>query len=129
MRYIAYKRFKDKAICGRVNIPAMTVCEEIDGIITYNNKPLCVVTSENAHKFFVVNEDDFGMERGALTQRILKRLSRNSKDYDALWDKVWDDALCGRYRRREHNAHWLWNHAFYNAEIGNLKYIANLIGA
>ena len=49
--------------------------------------------------------------------------------YTKLWDKVWADEVCKAYRRQGDADHWLWNHAFYNADIGTLNYIADLIGA
>lgn len=33
MKYVVHRRFKDKAICGEVNLPAMTMCEEANGYI------------------------------------------------------------------------------------------------
>lgn len=129
MNYIAHRRFNGRAICGKVNIPAMTVCEEINGIITLNGNSLCWVISENAHQFFAVNNDGLGMERGSLTQRILKKLSLRDKEYDSRWDKVWGDKICLGYKRPEYEDHWIWSHAFYGADVETLKYIANLIKA
>ena len=57
MRYIVYKRFKEKALCGEINIPALTECDEHNGIIFLKDKPLCFTTSENAHNHFVINDD------------------------------------------------------------------------
>lgn len=37
--------------------------------------------------------------------------------------------LCQKYKKAGHEDYWLWNHDFYNADIEDLKYIANLIGA
>lgn len=51
MKYITHRRFKDQAIFGHVNIPAMTECEERNGMIFYKGKPICVITSENAHLY------------------------------------------------------------------------------
>lgn len=126
-KYICHKRFKAKALCGSVNLPAMTECEEINGIIFHNDNPICAVTSENAHQYFARNDDGNGMERGRLTQVILKTLSKRDSNYQARWDKVWDDQLCRKYKRKEHTDYWLWNHFFYNAEISDLRYIAALV--
>ena len=57
MKYVVHRRFKDKAICGEVNLPAMTMCEEANGYIFHGDKLLCVVTSENAHQFFARDDD------------------------------------------------------------------------
>lgn len=129
MKYITHRRFKDIAICGDVNLPAMTICDEINGIIIYDDKPLCSITSENAYRYFAKNEDGHGMIRGKLTQRIIKKLTSRDKDSDIRWGKIWNDAVCARFKMREHKDHWLWNHEFYNAEIDKLEYIANLIDA
>lgn len=51
MQYIVHRRLKDTAICGGINIPATTICEEICGVIYYNGLPVCYTTSENAHQF------------------------------------------------------------------------------
>ena len=64
MKYVVHRRFKDKAICGEVNLPAMTMCEEANGYIFHGDKLLCVVTSENAHQFFARDDDGAGMLRG-----------------------------------------------------------------
>lgn len=127
MRYITHKRFKQLAICGNVNIPAASECEEKDQIIYHNNRPLCAVTSENAHTFFAINEDGQGLIRGKFVRDIVSLLQKKDEQYQERWDKVWDDELCQKYKRKEHPDHWLWNHDFYNASIGDLAYIWNLI--
>lgn len=76
MKYVVHRRFKDKAICGEVNLPAMTMCEEANGYIFHGDKLLCVVTSENAHQFFARDDDGAGMLRGKLTQAIQKTLAK-----------------------------------------------------
>ena len=127
MQYITHKRFKDKAICGDVNIPALTICEEHNGMIYYNNKPLCLITSENAHLHFSINEDNNGIRRGELTNKINTILRRKDSQHQDRWDRIWEDPLCQKYKRPEHQDHWLWNHEFYNANINDLEYILNLI--
>lgn len=72
MQYIVHRRLKDTAICGGVNIPVTTICEEICGVIYYNGLPVCYTTSENAHQFFARNDDECGLRRGKLTQTIQK---------------------------------------------------------
>lgn len=129
MEYIVHKRFKSQAICGYVNLPATTECENVDGIIMYHDKPICTATSENAHQYFARNDDSNGMERGSLTQRIIRRLSRKDDKHQERWDKIWDDAVCQKYRNKMHEDYWLWNHAFYKADIEDLRYITKLIDA
>lgn len=128
MKYIVHKRFKEKALCGDVNLPAMTVCECDENVIWYKDNAICFVKSENAHQFFAINEDGMGMERGKLTQAIQKILAKRDKYYQKRWDKVWEDNLCQRYKRKEHDDYWIWNHDFFNANIFDLEYIASLVG-
>ena len=128
MKYIVYRRFKGKAICGDVNLPAMTVCEENNGYIFYDGKMICVATSENAHQFFARDDDGAGMLRGKLTQAIQKTLAKRDANYQSRWDKVWDAPICQPYKRIEDDNFWLWNHAFFNANIDTLQHIARLIG-
>lgn len=129
MKYIVHKRFRDKAICGDVNLPAMTVCECDGAIIRHNGNDICFVRSENAYQFFAIDEDGMGMERGRLTQAIQKTLAKRDNDYQKRWDKVWDDEICQSYKREDYDDYWLWNHAFFNADIDVLRHIANLVGA
>lgn len=129
MKYVVHRRFKVNAICGSINLPAMTECECEDGLITYNNTAICYATSENAHQFFAVNEDGMGMERGRLTQSIQKALAKRDGSYQERWDKVWKDSVCEEYRRKDYEDFWLWDHDFFNADIDVLRYIANLVGA
>lgn len=123
MEYIVYKRFKQTAICGEVNIPAKSVCELIGPYICFERKPLCIVTSENAHNYFMRNDDGNGLLRGYLIEKIKKVLQNNQEK----WNIVWNDHACIKYKRVEHSEHWLWNHDFYNADINDLKYIFKII--
>jgi hypothetical protein len=129
MKFIVHKRFKGKAICGEVNIPAMTEVEELPSkLIVLDGKPLCYSTSQSGHEHFCRNNDDCGLKRGKLTSEIQKKLAHRDDDYQKRWDKIWDDSLCQKYKRPEHVDHWLWNHDFFNADITDLKYIAKLVG-
>jgi len=127
MEYIVHRRFKKKALCGNVNLPKFTKCELINNVIFHDGLPICALKSENAHKYFAVNEDGSGIERGELTYYIQTRLSKRDKNHDLRWNKIWNDKLCQRYKRIEHEDHWLWNHDFFEAPISDLQYIANLI--
>ena len=52
MIYVCYKRFKGRAICGDANIPHGTIVPEQDGMLYWQDKPLCLITSENAWEHF-----------------------------------------------------------------------------
>lgn len=85
MRYIVTKRFKKKAICGAVNLPYGTVCEEVDGYLTEGGRRLCANTSQNAYDYFSRDDDDHGAERGQLVRDIREKLERRDAGYQDLW--------------------------------------------
>lgn len=125
-RYIARERAKLEAICGHVNIPYGTALINQGGFLIWNGKQICGVNSQNAFDFFSQDDDGRGRERGALVSAILTRLGRRDKNHQARWDKIWADSLCQKYRRPEHEDHWLWNSSFYNAPIEDLNHILAL---
>lgn len=127
MQYITYKRFKDMSLSGEVNIPAFSLCEEKDDIIYYEDRPICYVKSENAHRFFTNNDDGQGVERGKLIKRIINKLAKKDSEYQNRWDKIWLDEKCQKYKKEEYADYWLWNHNFYIADIESLEYILSLI--
>lgn len=129
MKYVVHKRFKAKALCGEVNLPARTACECENGVITHHGNKLCFFTSSNAHQFFASDEDGMGMVRGKLTQAIQKTLGKRDKHHQDRWDKVWDDPVCQAYKRDDDDERWLWNHDFFGADILTLRHIAHLVGA
>lgn len=129
MDYIAIKRAKFHSLSGNVNIPYGTKIDCVDGILSIEGKPLCADHSQNAYEFFARDDDGNGLLRGKLTQAIQKALAKQDKDHQARWDKVWADQICQKYKRSEHTDYWLWNHDFFNAEVADLRHIANLIGA
>lgn len=141
MKYIVYRGFKGRAICGDVDIPAMTVCSTentpvvIDGktmwtmFITVNGEAVCSAFSENAFKYFARDDDGCGLQRGELTRAIIERLCTVDGQYQERWDRVWEDPVCLRYKHPMHPDHWLWSHKFYNAGIEDLEYIAKLVQA
>lgn len=128
MTYIVHRRFKDKAICGNVNLPVNTICETVGDMIVYQGKPLCLKTSYSGVNHFARNDDNQGLLRGKITQSIIKKLSQRDNCYQERWNKIWQDKLCQKFKRVEHADHWLWNSDFYAATIEELHYIMKLIG-
>ena len=130
-RYIAHRRARFDSISGQVNIPYGAVLEVRDGFLYWQGKQLCTTTCQNAFDFFSQDDDGQGRERGALVTAILTRLRPKNKQNNcqARWDKVWENSLCQRYRRPEHEYHWIWSYDFFNAPICDLQQIAALIGA
>lgn len=129
MNYITHKRFKGKAITGEVNLPVFTELRQVENYLVAGDDIICLVTSENAHNYFARNDDENGMERGALTKNIRTRLNKRDDAYQDRWDLVWEDPICLKYKRPEFDDFFLWNHDFYLAPIEDLRYIANLVGA
>lgn len=127
--YLCRKRARFDGISGQVNIPYGTALICQDGFLMHQNKPLCGITSQNAYDFFSQNDDGMGWERGDLVGRILSRLQKRDAGYQARWNKVWEDSRCQKYKRPEHEDHWIWNFDFYNGPVEDLRYIAGLIGA
>lgn len=127
--YLCRKRARFDGISGQVNIPYGTALICQDGFLMHQNKPLCGITSQNAYDFFSQNDDGMGRERGDLVGRILSKLQKRDVWYQARWNKVWEDSRCQKYKRPEHEDHWIWNFDFYNGPVEDLRYIAGLIGA
>lgn len=135
-QYVAHRRFKENAICGKVDIKAGEKLTEIGGMLFLGKDPVCCASSENAHQYFAKNNDGCGLLRGQLTQAIQIALARpdratpeETRLYIQRWDKVWADKLCAIYKRTEYNDFWLWNHEFFGAPIFHLQYIADLVEA
>lgn len=125
--YLCRKRVRFDGISGQVNIPYGTALICQDGFLMHQNKPLCGITSQNAYDFFSQNDDGMGRERGDLVGRILSKLQKRDSGYQARWNKVWEDARCQKYKRPEHEDHWIWNFDFYNGPVEDLRHILKLV--
>ena len=127
MKYLITKRFKTKAICGEVNLAYGTECFSQGNVIYRQDKqPLCLITSENAHMYFTVNDDGLAKERRQIIEDIAKLLS-DEKRMEKRWDVVWNDLTCRKYKRKEFADFWLWNHDFYGASLDDLQYIKKIL--
>ena len=155
MTYLVTRRFKAKTMSGTVNLPYGTACELRGETIYHGGKPLCFVTSENAHNYFSRNDDGQGERRGELVREIMRRLTENDikyfegddspfgggkiypeklaaynareKERKEAWGRVWDDPAIRKYKRVEFADYWLFNHDFYNAPIEDLEYILKIV--
>lgn len=130
-KYVVTRRYKKLAQCGNVNIPYGTECNVVNSHITCDKGTICFVASQDAFDYFSQNDDGNGLERGRLTQAIIKCLELKEYDttYQDRWDKIWTDPVCQKYKRSDFADHWLWNYEFYNAPLFDLQYIAKLVGA
>jgi hypothetical protein len=128
VEYIAARRARFNAIGGHVNIPYGTTVEAAGDFLERDGLRLCAVTSESAHKYFANNSDGHGLERGQLTASIIATVSKQDKDHETRWEKLWADPLACQYRRADHADFWVWSHAFFEAPMEDLRHIAALIG-
>ena len=109
-----------------IYIPYGSLSTSEGGFIFYNREPICADTSYVAYKHFSRNDDGMGLERGALTSAIKRRL----KEHPDMWEKFWEnDSKYSKLRKTEIQNYWIWNFAFYNAEIAELEEIYQLIGS
>ena len=129
MDYITIKRARFLSLSGNVNLPYGTKINCINGILNVDGKYLCADHSQNAYELFARDDDGNGLKRGKLTQAIRDTLAKRDNNYQVRWDKVWNDAICQKYKRTEYSDYWLWNHSFFNADITDLYHIAALVGA
>jgi len=131
MNYVTLKRFKRLGIDGHFNIPYGTAVENRDGVLYHGEKKICVARSAAAHEYFARDDDGKGLERGELSHAIIERLNnfKTREERNEFWEKtVWADETAKKYRKPEHQSHWLWNDDFYNAPIEDLKKIAESVG-
>lgn len=133
MEYITFKRYKGPTPAGSVNIPALSICEVINGVVYFNHKPVCAVHSDACDAHFAYNGDGNGVHRGHLTSAIKKQLLRKpnetAEQHQARWDKIWEDKVCAPYKWQIDPERWMWGDNFYTAPIEDLQHIAKLIGA
>ena len=129
VRYIVKKRMREAGISGRADVYKRQRLEAVDGVIIHKGAAVCAVTSRNAHLHLARDDDGQGRERGALTLAITSTLEKRDKDHQARWDRVWEDETAQKYRRQDHEDHFLWGHAFFEAPVEDLRHIADLIGA
>lgn len=126
--YIVRKRARFESINGPVNLPFGTHVDAVDGFLVYHGRPLCVVTSEIAHRFFARNDDGNGKARGALIDAITARLEKKDAGHQMRWDLLWGDHEAQKLRHPDHVDYWLWGHAFFEADLADLEHVAGLIG-
>lgn len=124
MTYIAHRRFKGKAAWGDdVNIPYSTELTCIGPWIVRDNKAVCAVHSDTAHKYFARNDDGCGLLRGKYTRKIAweprdRGGFRFTEDERELLATKWK-----KFLRPEHEF-IIFNDAFFAAEIMDLRQLA-----
>lgn len=138
--YIVFRRVKAQGINGPVNLhyggqverKSVLTCtdpERREDFLVHGGTLICAADSRLSHTHFAPNGDGQGLERGRLCAAIQAKLERRDQQYQARWDRVWQDPLCKRFQRQDHPDHWLWNADFFRAKVGDLRRIARLVGA
>ena len=127
MEYIIYKDFNAKAICGEVNLPQGTECAEENGFIYHNGDQLCLKRSQNAFVHFARNNDGKGLERGELITKIKVALAIPDEHQYERQYRLWNNPACRQFNAQPNGNVWVWNYAFYNAEVFTLDYIYKII--
>lgn len=129
MKYITRKRYKKKCIQGEVNIPFGTEVESIGNFIIYNNKPVCLDTSQDSFDYFVSNEDGSGLQRSNLINWILDNTSydkiKDKNKYNNIWQMIWSNKNYHKFKRPDNNERWIWYKDFYLASIEELQLLVD----
>ena len=128
MKYVACRRFRGKDLNGvSVNIPYGSELNTNGKYICLGHVPVCFEKSQTAHKYFAINEDGKGLERGTLTF-LLAFMPRKTKCGFRYTDK--ERAMLinnwGKYIRQDVDM-FLFNHEFFCAPVEDLKAMANSI--
>ena len=133
MEYIAHRRCKEISAAGeRLNIPYGSAFTAVgDFIATPEGKAICCTTSETAYRYFARNDDGRGLERGELTYAIAYG-RRSGLNRDGRYYRLNDGERAMLRRRwphflREYEDTVLFNHAFFNAGVEELREIAGAL--
>lgn len=132
--YMVRKRCRIEGIDGLVNLRYGTLVNCKDGIIMYESKRVCFPQSENGLRYFSHNDDGMAALRGAYVESILEALKlkdgvKDAKEQrDAIWEYVWTDTTCLKYKNPNFSDFFLWDKSFYEACIEDLRYINELVG-
>lgn len=125
MTYFTRKRFKKKCIQGNVNIPYGTVLEYKNNLLYYNNKPVCVISSQDGLDYFVGNQDNQGKVRASLIDWILDHTKQNVSRYNDIWNMIWNTKEYQILRRQDYPDRWIWYVEFNTAPIELLEKLKN----
>ena len=130
MRYVTVKHFRRNGINGKhFNIPWGTALErKDDGVLYIGDTPVAVARSFASHQHFARDDDGQGAARGKLSHAIIKKLGGYHRETTPEWEAVWNDETAEKYRRKDHVDFWLWDDAFFNAPLEDLRHIASIVG-
>lgn len=154
MTFLLCKDFNEDGIWGHFDLPAKTEVEQVNDLLIFEGKPICVVTSEKSHAFFARNDDGDALERFKNSSAILAKISEYRDAYAAEYDAIMHDMMLPPAERIEQasklankaslalqfikeserlsyffNENEYWSHDFYNANVADLKYCLTKIKA
>ena len=130
--YICTHEFNGIAETGKqVNIKPGEKLKCIAGRIAKDNASVCLTTSYVAHKYFAIDDDNQGAERGRLTYEIAfaPREREHDDGYIYRFSQEELDMLCESYPHwLKQQAPLLFNQAFFDAPVDELKILAEKLG-
>jgi len=130
--YICTKTYHGSTEAGtQVHIRRGEILPCIAGRIARHNASVCLVTSYVAHQHFAINDDGRGMERGLLTYAIaFEHREREHEDGHIFrFSQEELDMLCAEYPHwLKQQAPLLFNHSFFEADVDELKELAERLG-
>ena len=133
MKYVVHHRYRGRDAGGKpMNVPYGTEFETIgDFIATPEGRGICFTTSEEAKKYFAVNDDGRGLERGAITHAIAysqrerkwadKSVHRFSEAEVEMLEREW-----GHWLRQDVDT-ILFNNDFFAAQPEELQRLADAL--
>lgn len=108
-------------------------CQNEDGKGEYRGKLILALNKHLAQPdwhnelSFIGNKQPKDMSEEELS-KLNKIMDKRIEEYNAKWQKIWDEQSLHKYKRKEHADMWLWNRDYYNAPIEDLEYICILTG-
>lgn len=127
MKYIIHHRLKGSTISGQVNLPYGTKLVSNDNrFIIGSSGTICVIGSEQYNQHIAPNDDNNGLERGAITYAIAYK---NTPTYSSRGQRFTEEQiniLTSKYQRflvPDVDA-ILFNTKFFNAPIEDLRTMA-----
>lgn len=116
--YVVKKEYNGKDLNSHnVNLKIDKTLNDINGLLYYNNTPICVNRSRVAKKYFVWNGDGCADERWELEQKIFSYWPYSSKIYDLVFSDTYKHLI-----REDSPDTILFNDYFYSSShISELK--------
>lgn len=122
--YVCHTRYKKKGASGReYNIARGERFDVIANFIACDNAAICSIRSEDAYKYFAIDDDGKGLERGELTHDIAYSDRRPNKNNGYRFTEAQIEVLEKEFKKflRSDVDTILFNHEFFNADVDELK--------